>query len=43
VGIEVRQDLIDDIVGVEEIAPVMHRIIESIPERIGLLQDKISA
>jgi predicted N-formylglutamate amidohydrolase len=43
VGIELRQDLIDDIAGVEEIAPVMHRIIESIPERIGLLQDKISA
>ena len=43
VGIELRQDLIDDIAGVEEIAPVMHRIIESIPERIGLLQDKIPA
>ncbi len=43
VGIEVRQDLIDDIAGVEEISPVMHRIIESIPERIGLLQDKIPA
>jgi predicted N-formylglutamate amidohydrolase len=43
VGIELRQDLIDDIAGVEEIASVMHRIIESIPERIGLLQDKISA
>jgi predicted N-formylglutamate amidohydrolase len=43
VGIEVRQDLIDDIAGVEEIAPVMHRIIESIPERIGLQQDKIPA
>jgi predicted N-formylglutamate amidohydrolase len=43
VGIEVRQDLIDDIAGVEEIAPVMHRIIESIPERIGLLQDRIPA
>ena len=43
VGIEVRQDLIDDIAGVDEIAPVMHRIIESIPERIGLRQDKIPA
>lgn len=43
VGIEVRQDLIDDIAGVEEISPVMHRIIESIPERIGLLQEKIPA
>lgn len=43
VGIEVRQDLIDDIAGVEEIAPVMHKIIESIPERIGLTREKISA
>lgn len=43
VGIEVRQDLIDDIAGVEEISPIMHRIIESIPERIGLVQDKIPA
>jgi predicted N-formylglutamate amidohydrolase len=43
VGIELRQDLIDDIAGVEEVAPIMHRIIESIPERIGLVQDKIPA
>ena len=43
VGIEVRQDLIDDIAGVGEIAPVMHAIIASIPERIGLTQEKISA
>ena len=43
VGIEVRQDLIDDAAGIDEVAPVMHRIIESIPERIGLGQDRISA
>ncbi|MDH3274883.1 MAG: N-formylglutamate amidohydrolase [Gammaproteobacteria bacterium] len=43
VGIEVRQDLIDDIAGVNEIAAVMHGIIESIPKRIGLQRDKISA
>ncbi len=43
VGIEVRQDLIDDIAGVNEITPIMHNIIESIPERIGLRQDKIPA
>ena len=43
VGIEVRQDLIDDIAGVDEIAPVMHGIIASIPERIGLTQERISA
>lgn len=43
VGIELRQDLIDDIPGIDEVAPVMHRIIESIPERIGLSQDRITA
>lgn len=43
VGIEVRQDLIDDIAGIKEIAPILHRIIASIPERIGLAQGKISA
>ncbi len=43
VGIEVRQDLIDDIEGVDEIAPAMQQIIESIPERIGLSQNRISA
>jgi predicted N-formylglutamate amidohydrolase len=43
VGIEVRQDLIDDIAGVNEIAPVMHEIIKEIPNRIGLQQDKIPA
>lgn len=34
VGIEIRQDLIDDSKGVEEIAEVMHRIIDSIPGRL---------
>ena len=43
VGLEIRQDLIDDNAGVDQIAPVMHKIIEAIPERIGLLQDKIPA
>ena len=43
VGIEVRQDLIDDVQGVDEIAAVMHRIIEAIPERIGLQEDRITA
>lgn len=43
VGIEVRQDLIDDVAGVDEIAPIMQRIIESIPERIGLRHDRIPA
>lgn len=36
VGIEIRQDMIDSVAGVEAIAAVMHKIIESIPERIGL-------
>ncbi len=43
VGIEVRQDLIDDIPGIDQVAPVMHTIIASIPERIGLSQDRITA
>jgi predicted N-formylglutamate amidohydrolase len=34
IGIEIRQDLIDDEDGVEIIANVMHKIIESIPERL---------
>lgn len=43
VGIEIRQDLIHDIDGVVEIAAIMQKIIESIPERIGLKQSRISA
>jgi len=43
VGIEIRQDLIDGIAGIEQISPVMHNIIEMIPERIGLRASKISA
>jgi predicted N-formylglutamate amidohydrolase len=34
IGIEIRQDLIDDDKGVDEIAAVMHRIIDSIPKRL---------
>ena len=34
VGIEIRQDLIDDDAGVEKIAFLMHDIIESIPQRL---------
>ena len=34
IGIEIRQDLIDDEKGVDEIAGVMHRIIDSIPKRL---------
>jgi predicted N-formylglutamate amidohydrolase len=43
VGIEVRQDLIDDKLGIDRIAPVIRDIIESIPERIGLNRDRITA
>ena len=43
IGIEIRQDLIDDEAGVEEIAAVMHRIIESIPERIGTKEQRDTA
>jgi len=34
IGIEIRQDLIDDEKGIDEIARVMHRIIDSIPKRL---------
>jgi predicted N-formylglutamate amidohydrolase len=34
IGIEIRQDLIDDEAGVETIATVMHKIIASIPQRL---------
>ena len=43
VGIEIRQDLIDDVAGVAKVAAVMHKIIESIPERLGLRNSRISA
>jgi predicted N-formylglutamate amidohydrolase len=43
VGIEIRQDLIDNPEGVAEIAAVMHKIIEAIPERIGMRESRISA
>ena len=33
-GIEIRQDLIDNDAGIDEIANVMHKIIESIPDRL---------
>lgn len=36
VGIEIRQDLIDHDDGIEKIAEIMHKIIESIPKRIGM-------
>ena len=43
VGIEIRQDLISDMAGVERMAAVMHRIIDKIPERIGLNETRETA
>ena len=43
VGLEIRQDLIDDAEGVEQIAGVMHKIIDEIPERLGLRHERITA
>ena len=42
-GIEIRQDLIGDARGVERIAKIMHDTVESIPERLGLKGQKITA
>lgn len=35
-AIEIRQDLIDNDYGVDEVAAVLHRVFDLIPERIGL-------
>ena len=43
VGIEIRQDLIDDDEGIEEVAAVMHDVIASIPEQLELKRQYISA
>lgn len=43
VGLEIRQDLIDDRSGVERIAALMEKIILSIPDRIGLHEHRASA
>ncbi len=43
IGIEIRQDLIDDAAGVAEIAAVMHNIIASIPDRIDAKDERITA
>ena len=42
-GLEIRQDLIDDEAGVEHIAGIMEKIIRSIPDRIGLKKKLASA
>ena len=43
VAIEIRQDLISDMAGVERIAAVMHKIIAAIPKQIGLFDARESA
>ncbi len=43
VGIEIRQDLINDAAGVAKIGTIMRRTIESIPERVPLERQRISA
>ena len=43
IGIEIRQDLIDDAAGVAEIAEVMHDIVASIPDRIDAKDERITA
>ncbi len=43
VGIEIRQDLIDDDEGVGEIAAVMRDVIASIPDKLGMKKQRISA
>lgn len=43
VGLEIRQDLIDDEEGVAQIAGVMRKIISSIPERLNKKDERITA
>jgi len=43
IGIEIRQDLIDDDAGVAEVAEVLHCIVASIPEQLGMKGQRISA
>lgn len=43
VGIEIRQDLVDDDEGVAEIAAVMHDVIASLPAKLGMKNRRITA
>jgi predicted N-formylglutamate amidohydrolase len=42
VGIEIRQDMIDNAAGVAGVAAAMHKIIKSIPEQLALHRSRIS-
>ncbi len=43
VGIEIRQDLVDDDEGVAEVAAVMRDVIASLPEKLGMKRQRITA
>lgn len=43
IGIEIRQDLVDDEAGADQVASVMQKIIASIPERINRKDERITA
>ncbi len=43
VGLEIRQDLIDDAEGIEQIAGVMRKIISEVPERTRMHHERITA
>jgi len=43
IGIEIRQDLLRNKKGIAQIARVMHGIIESLPDRLGMKDERISA
>ena len=43
VGLEIRQDLIDDERGVAAVAAVLHQIIEAIPKRLKTSDSRITA
>lgn len=42
-GIEIRQDLINDAAGIARLGNIMHKIIETIPARLALLREPMSA
>lgn len=42
-GIEIRQDLINDAAGIARFGNIMHKIIETIPARLALRQEPMSA
>lgn len=43
VGIEIRQDLIDDEAGVAQIAKVFHGVISSLPAKLGIMDKRVTA